>query len=143
MNRNRMILVLQAAVCVLLAVLLAAGAVGICADGLARKAEDPLDNIYTPDHMAAVMTAAIPLFIAFIALLAAGLVLGVKDPKADKPAGLSGPVEPEAGPKHRRIFQAAFVVMAAAFIIAGVLNGSAGDVLIKAIHICTECIGLG
>ena len=28
-------------------------------------------------------------------------------------------------------------------IILGVYNGSARDVLIKAINICTECIGLG
>lgn len=29
------------------------------------------------------------------------------------------------------------------FIILGVMNGGAKDVLIKAINICTECIGLG
>ena len=32
---------------------------------------------------------------------------------------------------------------AAAMIVAGVLNGSMKDVLIKAINLCTECIGLG
>lgn len=30
-----------------------------------------------------------------------------------------------------------------AFIIAGVCNGNMGNILIKAINICTECIGLG
>ena len=35
------------------------------------------------------------------------------------------------------------VVAAAALIIAGILNGSALDVLYKAITICTECVGLG
>lgn len=29
------------------------------------------------------------------------------------------------------------------FIILGVFNGGAGDVLLKAVNICTECIGLG
>ena len=43
----------------------------------------------------------------------------------------------------RRFSVVATVVAAAAFILAGVLNGSARDVLIKAIHICTECVGLG
>ena len=31
----------------------------------------------------------------------------------------------------------------AAFVIAGILNGNAGRVLIKAINICLECIGIG
>ncbi len=29
------------------------------------------------------------------------------------------------------------------FILLGIFNGGADDVLIKAINICTECIGLG
>lgn len=33
--------------------------------------------------------------------------------------------------------------LAAAFFIAGICNGTMHDVLIKAINICTECIGLG
>ena len=38
-----------------------------------------------------------------------------------------------------------FIVLAAAlvFIVVGIFNGSANDVLTKAIKICTECIGLG
>ena len=34
-------------------------------------------------------------------------------------------------------------VIAITFIVVGVFNGGANDVLIKAINICTECIGLG
>lgn len=34
-------------------------------------------------------------------------------------------------------------VVAVTFIILGIVNGGANDVLIKAINICTECIGLG
>lgn len=41
------------------------------------------------------------------------------------------------------VTRSAIGVTAISFIIAGVLNGGAGDVLIKAINICTECIGLG
>ncbi|MBQ8079164.1 MAG: thioredoxin [Oscillospiraceae bacterium] len=35
--------------------------------------------------------------------------------------------------------------MAAAilFIVIGIFNGSMKDVLVKAIKICTECVGLG
>ncbi len=35
------------------------------------------------------------------------------------------------------------LALAAALIVLGVLNGSARDVLIKAVNICTECVGLG
>ena len=37
----------------------------------------------------------------------------------------------------------AFVGCGALFIVLGILNGGMADVLIKAINICTECIGLG
>lgn len=37
----------------------------------------------------------------------------------------------------------AVFVLAVVFIIVGIVNGGAKDVLVKAINICTECIGLG
>ena len=39
--------------------------------------------------------------------------------------------------------RATLLVLSFVFIIAGVVNGGMGDVLGKAIRICTECIGLG
>ena len=35
------------------------------------------------------------------------------------------------------------LALAGLFILLGVSNGGANDVLVKAINICTECIGLG
>ena len=35
------------------------------------------------------------------------------------------------------------IVIALLLIAAGVANGGAKDVLVKAVNICTECIGLG
>ena len=43
----------------------------------------------------------------------------------------------------KRFIQAGIIATAAALIIFGIINGGARDVLIKAINICTECIGLG
>ncbi len=41
------------------------------------------------------------------------------------------------------VVRAGVAVIAVTFIILGVFNGGARDVFIKAINICTECIGLG
>lgn len=45
-----------------------------------------------------------------------------------------------AAVKKRR---AALLALAILFVLLGVMNGGAGDVLMKAIAVCTECIGLG
>ena len=45
--------------------------------------------------------------------------------------------------KRQRWIRGILLLAAAALIIHGVLNGSMRDVFIKAVHICTECIGLG
>ena len=42
-----------------------------------------------------------------------------------------------------RKLRTALFILAAFFVVAGILNGSLEDMLIKAIHICSECIGLG
>ena len=55
MNRNRIIRLLQSVLCVLLAVLLAAAAIGICREGLARKASDPLSPVFTPAAVGAAL----------------------------------------------------------------------------------------
>ena len=63
--------------------------------------------------------------------------------KEEKAQGIAP--EPKAANKAKGngILQAVIVVVAVVLIIAGVFNGSARDVLYKAITICTECVGLG
>ncbi|MBO6163647.1 MAG: thioredoxin [Lachnospiraceae bacterium] len=41
------------------------------------------------------------------------------------------------------MIQAVLLAAAVILIIAGIFNGSARDVLYKAITICSECVGLG
>jgi len=41
------------------------------------------------------------------------------------------------------VVRGAVFAVAVAFIIAGIFNGGANDVLVKAINICSECIGIG
>ena len=73
--------------CIALAVLLAAGAVGIYLEGTARVAENPQESIYTAERAAEKLAPAVPLLIAAAALAVLGIALGAKDPKAGKPAG--------------------------------------------------------
>lgn len=46
-------------------------------------------------------------------------------------------------PIARNIVRVVFLAAAVALIAAGIRNGGMFDVLVKAINICTECIGLG
>ena len=61
-----------------------------------------------------------------------------------KRAGLSAkqPSEQKQG-KRLSFLRAGLLVVAVLFIVLGVMNGGLYDVLVKAINICTECIGLG
>lgn len=44
---------------------------------------------------------------------------------------------------HVSSIRTALLIVAVLFIVLGVMNGGLRDVLVKAINICTECIGLG
>lgn len=254
MTRSKLYLALQAAVCSALVVLLSLSAISIYREGSARKAEHPMESVYTPGEVAGKFAPIAPLLFAGLGLLVAGLVLGAKDENADKPvtdaelnrdlviARVAQPSEamlteqraqrrlawigwavfalcmvpiliyimnpahfPEADlegmffsllrvflpwtavglgalavtsilreksilrqteaaqaqlkaekaagivaapqsadmPKKTILPQAIIIVVAVILIIAGVFNGSARDVLYKAITICTECVGLG
>ena len=142
-NRNKVLLILQTVCCVLLAAVLAAGSVCIYLEGSAKKSENPLESIYTAENAGGALAAAAPFFLAALCLLIVCLVLGVKDPKAEKPEAVNGPVKPKPALKHSGLIRTAVAAAAALLIIAGILNGSAWDMLVKAITICTECIGLG
>ena len=254
MTRSKLYLALQAVVCVALVVLLSLSAISIWREGSARKAERPMESVYTPEAVAGKFAPIAPLCFAGVGLLIAGLVLGVKDESAEKPvkdaaldrdllaARVARPSEdmlaerraqrrlmwvgwglfalcmvpiliyvvnpahfPEADlegmfyallrvflpwtavglgalavtaalseksvlretqaareqlkaekaagvaaapgsaktPSRTAIPQAVVIAIAVVLIIAGVFNGSARDVLYKAITICTECVGLG
>ena len=45
--------------------------------------------------------------------------------------------------RRRTIVRRVLLIAAVCFIVMGVFNGSMKDVLVKAIRICTECVGLG
>ncbi len=86
MTRARIYLILQAVFCILLVFLLSVSAVTIYREGAARKAEQPLEPIYTREIAAQKAAPIAPLFFVSIGLLAGGLVLGIRDENADKAA---------------------------------------------------------
>ena len=254
MTKRKLYLALQAIICVALVAWLSASAIGIYREGAARKAEDPMESVYTPENVAQKLVAIAPLLFAGIGLLIAGLVLDIKDEDAQKPVkdaelnrdlmvsrvarpsmdmiterrkqgrmlkigwglfalcmvpilvylvnpdhfpeddlegmffsllrvflpciavglsvvgvssilreksalretqaaqeqlkeekaeGTAVAPRPAGPPKKTWLPQAVIIVVAFVLIIAGVLNGSARDVLYKAITICTECVGFG
>lgn len=139
MNKRRAYLIVHTLVLCALAALLAASVISIYLDGAARRALDPTADIYTPQILAQRLSPLAPLGLIELALLAAGLIFGIRGEPVGKPARQAPVPSPKGGFAVRAILLAA----AAALILAGVLNGSARDVLYKAITICTECVGLG
>ncbi|MBQ9528057.1 MAG: hypothetical protein IJR68_10645 [Fretibacterium sp.] len=153
MKGKRLYLIVQTVLCVLLAVLLAAGTVILYREGAARKAERPLEWIYTREKSAEKLAAVAPVFLVFLTLTAAGLFLvsaqrravwvgnkSARGVKIDRELLASRPLQPGRTMKRVRM---ALILAAIALIAAGVLNGSAHDVFYKAVKICTECVGLG
>ena len=85
MSKSKVYLVLQAVVCIALVILLSASAIGIFQEGLVRRTEHPMENVYTPENVAGKFAPVAPLFFAGLGLMIAGLVLGAKDENAEKP----------------------------------------------------------
>ena len=73
-----------------------------------------------------------------------GVVTAVLQPGAvsRKAARKTGSCKPPKQAHHRKT-QAIVLIMAVVLILLGIMNGGLYDVLVKAINICTECIGLG
>ena len=110
--------------------------------------------IYDKDGVLAELRLLTPLFLADAAAVLAAVLFrlfGKKKapwflnaPGARKPI----PAAENMGPASRhtawqRVLRLALLAAAVIFLILGVKNGGLRDVLIKAINICTECIGLG
>lgn len=140
MKKVRLFLFIQSLLCVLLAAVLISAAIGICIDGLPALAGNPSAAIFTQEIAAERFRAAAPLFCACAVLTAAGLFLGIKD---DNSLMRAVAVKAENRAHGGKTLRTALLAVAAVLIAAGILNGSAGDVLDNAVKICAECIGLG
>ena len=143
MTKKQVFLIVQSVLCVLIAVILSVAAVRIYMEGSAA------DWIYTREKAVAAITPVIPLFVISLAMTIYGLVNGIEDENKDKPSPdvkIDGPDFNKVGPEkaaRRVLIRRVLLAAAICFVVMGIFNGSMRDVLVKAIKICTECVGLG
>ena len=157
MDKKKMLLYVQAALCVLWAVLMAAAAVRIYSEGIAYQAQGhPEAWIYTREKAAAAIGRYLPLLLLAVITNIACVITGARDGGQDGPVADPALISlykreredaPAAAahevPRRLRAARAAVLIIAVLFVIAGILNGSMEDMFIKAVNICSECIGLG
>lgn len=98
--------------------------------------------VFSRDAVAARLKSMLPWLAFYIVLLCVCTAVTAKD-KAKRRAASDTMYTRPVEVKHIRLIRTALIAAAILFILLGVVNGGAGDVLIKAKNICTECIGLG
>ena len=135
-----LIVILTAGICLGLI----AGGVILYLRGAAAVAAGSADAVFTLDRAAGFLC----LFIIPALLLAVLLIVAaLPGMSSARPAAPQTAVRAASSVgAHRRLGTARILVIlaaAAALITLGILNGGLRDVLIKAVGICTECIGLG
>ena len=154
MTRTKLLLIVQAALCALIAALLAAGALSLYLDGAAKQAEgDLFYYMFTRERAGAKLAPILPLLFFAFGMTIAGVILGIKDENAEKPVRDEkllrdlGSIREKAvhqqADSTTRILRTAVLVIALILIVIGILNGGLEDVLAKGAAICTECVGLG
>lgn len=84
-TRNKILLIAQALLCVVLVVMLAVSAVEIYRSGIAEKQENPLAWVYTREKAAAALKPVVPVFLLAVCVTVACAVLNIRDENADKP----------------------------------------------------------
>ena len=157
MDRKKILLYVQAALCVLWVVLMAAAAIVIYRDGLAYQAQGhPEAWIFTREKAVSAFVRYLPVLLLAVAANIACVIMGARDEKQDRPVAdpelisiykkereAAASEDAESKVKKLQIARIVVLVVAAIFVIAGIFNGSMEDMLIKAVNICTECVGLG
>lgn len=154
MERKKVFLITQSLLCALVAGLLAGIALYLYLDGAAKQAAgDMFYYSFTREKVGKALLFVLPVFLVSLGLTVAGLILGIRDERLDKPvrdeklmrdfSRLREKAVPAAADKKVLYLRVAVAVLAAALILAGILNGGLEDVFAKGSAICTECIGLG
>ena len=103
-----------------------------------------LSPVYSAPIVAERLSMVSPLLLIYAVLMLVTVVTHLIWGKPQRVSGkISRCIPREQNAKAVTIARIAILCLGAVFIILGVMNGGSRDVLIKAINICTECIGLG
>lgn len=85
MTRNKVMLLLQSALCIVLVVMLASAVIGVYKTGIAEKQENPLAWVYTREKVSTALKPVAPVFVLTVVVTVVCSVLGIRDGKQDKP----------------------------------------------------------
>ena len=103
-----------------------------------------LSPVYSAPIVAQRLSSVFPLLVIYAVLAVVTVAAHLFWGKPQRVSGkISRCVPREQNAKAVRIARLAILCLGVLFIVLGVMNGGSRDVLIKAINICTECIGLG
>ena len=103
-----------------------------------------LSPVYSASLVSERLSMVSPLLLIYAVLAVVTVVAQLCFGKPQRTKVRIRPCPPrEQGGKNVFAARIAILCLGALFIILGVMNGGSRDVLIKAINICTECIGLG
>ena len=132
-----------AAAVVTMLVLLAWQCIDIYLDGLTAA---DIDIYRWDDVCARIQSIAVPLVVCSVICILAGVLNILPLPDTAETASVRDQKSAYKRPRTMdRLHIVRVLILCAAIgcIVLGALNGGLRDVLIKAINICTECIGLG
>ena len=158
MDKRKILLYINSALYGLWAILTAGSAISIYREGSAYQAQGhPEAWIFTREKAVEAFGMYIPVLALAVVMTLICVAMGIRDDKQDKPVAYSDLIDiykaereagrdvqaEAAGAKRLRNVKIALLIVAVIFVIAGIFNGSMEDMLIKAVNICTECVGLG
>lgn len=103
-----------------------------------------LSPVYSAQIVSERLSMVSPLLAVYAILAAVNIIAHLLWGKPQRATGKIRPCPPrEQSEKTVNIARLSILCLGVLFIVLGVMNGGARDVLVKAINICTECIGLG
>ena len=149
MKKEKILSTIVAALTALVCAALCAGVLTLYVSGLRYRAEtgSATAPIFTREAAARQLLWVCPvLALWLIAVILARVYHEKQSKKRPVPARVPAqwlPMKPIREAPKTAVLRRALYAAAVLFIVLGVLNGGLHDVLVKAIHICTECIGLG